>query len=50
MEVLKLYDISAIFNSIYSHIYRTGKGKDGEKEFGFRETWNSAINTLDDNE
>ena len=48
-EKLEFYDLSALyrlFRSLYSHIYRAYRGKKGETEFGYRETWNSTTATL----
>ena len=44
-EELKFYDLSALyrlFKSLYSHIYHAYRGKKGETEFGYRETWHTA--------
>ena len=44
-EELQSYDLSAL-KSLYSHIYRVYRGKKGETEFGYSETWNSTTATL----
>ena len=46
---MELFDLSALyrlFKSLYAHIYRVYRGKKGETEFGYRETWNSTTATL----
>ena len=46
---MECYDVSALyrlFKSLYSHIYQAYRGKKGETEFGYIETWNYIITTL----
>ena len=46
---LTFYSLSALYwllKSLYSHIYRAYRGKKGETEIGYRETWNSTTVTL----
>ena len=48
-EEQEFYDLSALyrlFKSSYSHIYRAYRGKKGETEIGYRDTWNSTTATL----
>ena len=42
MEFYDLSALSMLFKSLYSHI----RGKKGETEIGYRETWNSTTATL----
>ena len=35
-----------IFKSLFSHMYQSYRGKQGERELGYRETWNSTTVTL----